>query len=30
VLFAIAQAPFLMKHAVAHDGAEPPPPDLGV
>lgn len=30
VLFAVAQAPFLMKHAVAHGGAEPPPPDLGV
>lgn len=30
ILFAIAQAPFLMKHAAAGEPAEAPPPDLGV
>lgn len=30
VVFAIAQAPFLVKHSASGDAAEPPPPDLGI
>ncbi|HEY5290589.1 MAG TPA: septation protein IspZ [Caulobacteraceae bacterium] len=30
VVFALAQTPFLLKHNVAGEKAEPPPPDLGV
>jgi intracellular septation protein len=30
VLFAIAQAPFLMKHAASGDASDVPPPDLGI
>jgi intracellular septation protein len=30
VVFAVAQAPFLLKHNALGDEAEAPPPDLGV